>query len=201
MNRSFRNIQGFVSKPILAISRTALAAGSASKPLASAGAAVVLLMAALLAATGSGSALAAVTPRDWKTPGDGLLTYDDVNQREWLDLTETQLFKFPGNSLEEQYQAVIAKTAGGGVFEEFTPAASEQVFGLAESAGLDVTTLDFAVNEAAADNLIELLGNPIPAPVLAINGPPDFWTMALCPRHWELNSFQAADPIRPLELA
>ena len=29
---------------------------------------------------------AAVFERDWKTPGDGLLTYDDVNRREWLDL-------------------------------------------------------------------------------------------------------------------
>ena len=35
---------------------------------------------------------AEVFERDWKTPGDGLLTYDDVNRQEWLDLTETQLF-------------------------------------------------------------------------------------------------------------
>lgn len=34
---------------------------------------------------------AAVISRDWKTPGDGLLTYDDVNQRVWLDLTESRL--------------------------------------------------------------------------------------------------------------
>jgi hypothetical protein len=34
---------------------------------------------------------AAVFERDWKAPGDGLLTYDDVNQRVWLDLSETDL--------------------------------------------------------------------------------------------------------------
>ena len=44
-----------------------------------------------------GGAQAAAIERDWKTPGDGLLTYDDVSKRGWLDLTETQLFKFPGN--------------------------------------------------------------------------------------------------------
>jgi hypothetical protein len=39
----------------------------------------------------------AVFERDWQTPGDGLLTYDDVNRREWLDVTQTQLWLFPGN--------------------------------------------------------------------------------------------------------
>ena len=34
---------------------------------------------------------AAVIERDWQTPGDGLLTFDTVNQREWLDLSETLL--------------------------------------------------------------------------------------------------------------
>ena len=35
------------------------------------------------------SARGAVFERDWKTPGDGLLTYDDVNRRVWLDLPFT----------------------------------------------------------------------------------------------------------------
>ena len=36
-----------------------------------------------------------VISRDWKTPGDGLLTYDDVNKREWLicQRVDCQLFR------------------------------------------------------------------------------------------------------------
>lgn len=34
-------------------------------------------------------ASAAVMEVDWKTPGDGLLTYDTVNKRKWLDLSQT----------------------------------------------------------------------------------------------------------------
>lgn len=32
---------------------------------------------------------ATVLERDWKNRGDGLLVFDDVNNREWLDLTVT----------------------------------------------------------------------------------------------------------------
>ncbi|QDU55290.1 hypothetical protein [Aeoliella mucimassa] len=88
-----------------------------------------------------GTATAAVIQHDWLVPGDGLLTYDDVNQREWLDLTETQLFKFPGGTLEEQYQAVVDHTLPGGMFAGFTVATAEDVRALAESAGIDTTTL------------------------------------------------------------
>lgn len=41
---------------------------------------------------------AAVIERDWQTPGDGLLTYDNVSQPEWLDLSQTLLSQFPGES-------------------------------------------------------------------------------------------------------
>ncbi len=101
---------------------------------------------------------AAVFERDWKTPGDGLLTYDDVNQREWLDLTESQLFKFPGNALEERYQAVLAETAIDGLFEGFSVAASEEVRSLAESAGIDTSTTDFHENNIKSVGLIDSLG-------------------------------------------
>ena len=30
-----------------------------------------------------------IVERDYRTRGDGLLTYDDVNNREWLEITET----------------------------------------------------------------------------------------------------------------
>ena len=79
---------------------------------------------------------AAVFERDWKTPGDGLLTYDDVNQREWLDLTETQLFRFPGGSLEEQHQAVLAELGPNGQFTGFVASTRDNVFGLANPRGL-----------------------------------------------------------------
>jgi len=52
---------------------------------------------------------AAVSDRDWMAPGDGLLTYDDVNQREWLDLSETILEKFPGTAYEDRYETIVAK--------------------------------------------------------------------------------------------
>lgn len=111
-----------------------------------------------------------VVSRDWKTPGDGLLTYDDINQREWLDLTGTQLFKFPVTTLREQYQAVLAEIEPGGTFEEFIVASAVDVFGLADSAGIDTSTLDFSVNGIAAYELISLLGNPIPGAA-----PPNQW--------------------------
>jgi hypothetical protein len=41
-----------------------------------------------------GQARSEVISRGWKTPRDGLLTYDDVNRREWLDLTESVLSQF-----------------------------------------------------------------------------------------------------------
>jgi hypothetical protein len=34
---------------------------------------------------------AAVVERDWKNLGDGLLTYDDVNNREWLAILGAHL--------------------------------------------------------------------------------------------------------------
>ena len=37
---------------------------------------------------------AAVLERDWLTPGDGLLTYDTVTGREWLDLPVTLLSQY-----------------------------------------------------------------------------------------------------------
>jgi hypothetical protein len=100
---------------------------------------------------------AAVFERDWLAPGDGLLTYDDVNQREWLDLTETQLFQFPGDTLEEQYQFVVSGTSSGGMFNGFAVATSNEVLALAESAGIDTSTLDFETNGFAINRLIDLL--------------------------------------------
>lgn len=101
---------------------------------------------------------AAVFERDWQTPGDGLLTFDDVNQREWLDLSETILDQFLGATLEDKYQSVVAETASGGMFEDFTVAKGNDAEALALSAGIDITTGDFATNEIVTRNIIDLLG-------------------------------------------
>ena len=121
-----------------------------------------LTLAALLGSLFASSVTAAVFERDLVPgSGDGLLTFDDENQREWLDLTETQLFNFPGDTLEEQYQAVVAQTNPGGMFDDFTVAEEADVLALAESAGIDTSTTDFDTNQASADSLVSLLGDPI----------------------------------------
>jgi MYXO-CTERM domain-containing protein len=105
----------------------------------------------------------AVISRDWKTPGDGLLTYDDVNQREWLDLSQTILSsQVPGNdpspyiTRELRYQYVAGQTAPGGLFEGFTVANAADVVGLAQSAGIDTSIFD-PPNASAALTLGQLL--------------------------------------------
>jgi len=103
------------------------------------------------------SAGAAVFERDWKTPGDGLLTFDDVNLREWLDVSESLLIQFPGTTLEDRYQSALAELAPNGRFEGFTVARSGDVIALAESAGIDTTSLDFNINQAPTSQLIDVL--------------------------------------------
>ena len=120
---------------------------------------------------GASASDAAVISRDWKTSGDELLTYDDVNRREWLDLTETQLFKFPGGTLQERYEAVLTQTSSTGIFAGFRPALQDDVYALAESAGIDTTTLDFSTNSDSAATAASLLGNATSAsPNLSASG-------------------------------
>ncbi len=107
---------------------------------------------------------AAVFERDWKTPGDGLLTYDDVNGREWLDLSETLLEQFPRDSLgerfpqEERYQYAILDLAPGMEFAGFAVANRPDILDFSESAGIITGTGSFDTNEAATGDLIDLLG-------------------------------------------
>ena len=91
-------------------------------------------------------------------PGDGLLTYDNVNKREWLDLTETDLLQFPGGSGEKRFQNVLAQTGPGGLFAGFAVAKSPDIRALAISGGIDVSSFDFMRNEVPTANIIELLG-------------------------------------------
>jgi len=109
----------------------------------------------------SSNSLAGVFERGWQTPGDGLLTYDDINNRQWLDLSLTILDQFPGSTREDQYQQVVAETLPGGVFEGFQVAKSSDVTALAESAGIDTSTSDYLLNGNATSGLINLLGETV----------------------------------------
>lgn len=99
-------------------------------------------------------ASAAVFERDWKTPGDGLLTYDDVNKRVWLDLSVSRLDQFP----EPRLQNAIAQIAPGGLFEGFTWSSRSEVIELAHSAAIDTGTSEPAINQTPTEALMTLLG-------------------------------------------
>ena len=99
---------------------------------------------------------AAVFERDWQLPGDGLLTYDDLNRREWLDIPDSLLSQFPGTLLE-RIDLAIAELEPGGLFEDFTLAKSPDVIALAQSAGIDTGTDDFDVNHDPTEQLISYL--------------------------------------------
>ena len=101
------------------------------------------------------SAGAAVFERDWKTPGDGLLTFDDVNQREWLDLSVSRLNQFPEPRLEN----AIIEIAPGGLFEGFTWANRDDIRAFAASGGINISTSSIAVNQSPTTQVISLLGS------------------------------------------
>ena len=115
-----------------------------------------LLLAAALASLPV-AAQGGVISRDWKTPGDGLLTYDDVNKREWLDLSQSLLSKFPGSTREERYLNVVSELSPGHLFDGFVVATRGDVIALAESGGVNTSIDDFATNIAPIETLIDLL--------------------------------------------
>ena len=71
---------------------------------------------------------AGVVEHDFLALGDGLLTYDDVNQREWLDLTET---------IDWSLDSLLESLSANGPLEDFTLATKEDAAGLAASAGVE----------------------------------------------------------------
>jgi hypothetical protein len=81
-----------------------------------------------------------------------------VNQREWLDLPETILSQFPGASRELKFQYVADQTAPGGLFDGFTVAISADITALAQSAGIDLSTFNYATNAGPTLALGTLLG-------------------------------------------
>jgi hypothetical protein len=99
----------------------------------------------------------AVFERDWMTPGDGLLTYDTVHRREWLDLSVSRIDQFPVPRL----QNAIAQLEPGGLFDGFTWAKSRAVRQLAVSGGIDISTTDVAINGVPTNAMIDLLSPTI----------------------------------------
>ncbi len=92
---------------------------------------------------------AAVVEHDFLTLDDGLLTYDDVNQREWLDLTFT-----PGINLA----TISSLMANDGILDDFEFATLEDVRQLADSAGIEWQVSDERALSPEVVVLTELLG-------------------------------------------
>lgn len=98
-------------------------------------------------------ARAGVIAHDLEAPGDGLLTYDTINRREWLDLPATA-----GVTLAE----VMSQMAPGGRLEDFRFATLVDVSDLAASAEVGWTTWSLPFNsEPHAPELVELLGSVV----------------------------------------
>jgi len=119
-----------------------------------------LTLAALLGSLLASSGAAAVFERDLVPgSGDGLLTFDDVNNRVWLDLPYI-ITEFPTESrgTDERYQAVLQQLEPGGSLDGFLVANSDDLIALAVSAGIDVSTTSLEVNEQQTVSLIDLLG-------------------------------------------
>lgn len=109
------------------------------------------------------AAFAEVVERDWLVPGDGLLTFDSSTGLEWLDLTESILDQYPGELIEDRFDAVVAETAAGGRFDGFRVANRSEAEQLGLSAGIDLSTNDFVTNDEAVSGLIDLVGATTPA--------------------------------------
>lgn len=91
---------------------------------------------------------AGVMSADWLASGDGLLTYDDVNHREWLDLSQT---------VGQSYADVVSKLGLGQQFEGFSTASSSDFLALVQSAGIDPNTTSFSTNYGPASAFMDLV--------------------------------------------
>lgn len=102
----------------------------------------------------------AVVERDWLAPGDGLLTLDTVNQREWLDIPVSVLNQFHPSDLDLAVPLALQELQPGGRFEGFQFATRDDVEGLLFSAGIDATLTDRSIDTdvPAMIALRELLG-------------------------------------------
>lgn len=93
---------------------------------------------------------AALISVDLESPGDGLITRDTLNNREWLDLPATS-----GASLA----GVMADMMPGGRYAGFTFASLDEVTGLAASANVGWWTWDLgAEGDPHVAELVDRLG-------------------------------------------
>jgi hypothetical protein len=106
---------------------------------------LMLMIAALMQRA---TAQSAIISADLHQPGDGLLTYDTINHREWLDLSETS-----GWSLTTTKQAL----APGGPYQDFHIATVSEVTALVASAGYDGTSYTGEPYFAITTELMDLL--------------------------------------------
>lgn len=96
----------------------------------------------------SQSTQAAVIERDLFSAGDGRLTFDDINNREWLDLTYTS---------GVNVASVLDAMNDGQFLEGFKFATVQDVSGLADSAGVVWLTDETATfSQEAHDNALAL---------------------------------------------
>ena len=123
-----------------------------------------LFLLLLITTLSANATQAAVFERDLVPgSGDGLLTFDDVNQREWLDVPQTLLARIAQETSGcSTFECVAESFLATSEFSGFEWATRADVFELAESAGIDATTVDFAINELATGTLLGLLGITLP---------------------------------------
>jgi len=92
---------------------------------------------------------AAIIERDLYEPGDGLLTFDTINRREWLDVTATG---------ELSFAAVEWLLAPGRPLDGFELGSVADVELLVDSSGLNSISMTVEQREAIGDELMTLLG-------------------------------------------
>ena len=109
------------------------------------------------------SARAAVVERDWQPVGDGLLTYDTVNKREWLDVPVSLLLQFHPTDVDLAVDTAKTELLPGGTFEGFTFAKRVDVLSLVESVGIVISydLEDTRTNAVPMRHLIGLLSPTI----------------------------------------
>jgi hypothetical protein len=117
---------------------------------------VIAACSALIAVTGSTSA--AIVSRDYLAAGDGLLTYDTVNHREWLDIAATPQVRY------SQLEGHVTLEEMLNLFDGFTRAGMSDAEELAISAGLSPDVMGFhptrnpnAAEVQSAINLVQAI--------------------------------------------
>lgn len=120
----------------------------------------LILLPAVMAGVLGSYGHAELIERDWKTPGDRLLTYDTRTELEWLDVSVSLLVQFDPNSITVAVQQALLELDEGGRFEGFTLASKDLTLELMQSAGIDtaVERSEEPNDIASAESVIDLLG-------------------------------------------